>query len=261
MSFVFDALPAIIGTAAVGAGETAAVGETAGALSAAAAGAGTAATAASGLGTAASIFQGLSLAGTVAGGLMSATGQMQSANATRTAALYQAQVAQNNATIANQNAAWATGAGQAQTAASGLQTRAQVGGIKAAEAAAGVDVGSGSALDVRSSARDLGELAALTLRSNAARQAYGFTTQSQSDTAEAALEKQLAGQAIPAGEIGAASTLLSTAGRVGSSLATWNAEGSGGTPGGSSLVSSAKAVSPTYSSWQNPAGSTGALLA
>ena len=241
MSFIADALPAALGG-----------------TEAATAGAGAAATAASGAGGLASLFQSVATPLTLAGGLLKGYGQIQSAEATKQAALFQSQVAANNAQIANQNASWATAAGEAQVAQSQMQTRANVGGIKAAQAAANVDVNSGSALDVQSSARDLGELSALTLRSNAARQAYGFQTQSGADTAESQLQKSLAGQAIPAGILGAASTALSTAGQIGGQKALQSVEG---VPGGPSLTSSASSVPTAYQPYVNPGGSSGALLA
>lgn len=46
----------------------------------------------------------------------------------------------------------------------------------------GVDVGSGSALDVQKDTAYQGELDALTIRTNAARAAWGFTTNAQSET-------------------------------------------------------------------------------
>lgn len=55
-----------------------------------------------------------------------------------------------------------------------------MGAIKAAEAAGNVDVNSGSAVDVQSSAAALGELNAITIRGNAAKEAYGYETQSTS---------------------------------------------------------------------------------
>ncbi len=121
---------------------------------------------------------------------------------------YNAQVAENNAQIARQNATFSGQEGAANAAREQLKTRAQVGGIKAAQAANGIDINSGSAVDVRSSAAELGELNAITIRSNAARQAYGYQTQASSDMAQAQLDRQSAKYASESGYIKGATTLI-----------------------------------------------------
>jgi hypothetical protein len=143
----------------------------------------------------------------VAGGV-GAYGAIQSSDAASASASYQAQVSANNATIASQNAQYATAAGEAQVTQSQLKTAATVGGIKASEAASGLDVNSGSNVDVQSSAKQLGELDALTIRNAAARQAYGYQTQSMSDVAQAGLEKAQSSQDLTAGMFGAGSSIL-----------------------------------------------------
>ncbi len=65
-----------------------------------------------------------------------------------------------------------------------MKTRGQVGAIEASQAASNITVGSGSAVDVRSSAAEMGELDALTIRSNAEKQAYGYQTQAAAFTGE-----------------------------------------------------------------------------
>lgn len=54
-----------------------------------------------------------------------------------------------------------------------------VGQQRAGIAASGVDVNSGSAVDVQADTRHLGELDALTIRTNAAREAWGYQVQGQ----------------------------------------------------------------------------------
>ncbi len=137
-----------------------------------------------------------------------ALGQLQSARAASNSANYNAQVAANNAKLQTQNAALAGAEGEANAGNAAMRTRAEVGSIKTAQAASGVDVNSGSAVDVRSSASELGELNALTIRSNAAKQAYGFQTAATSDTAQSQLDKAQASYASEAGDIGAANTFL-----------------------------------------------------
>lgn len=146
--------------------------------------------------------------GTVVSGAVGAVGAVMNAQAQSAAAKYNAEVAQQNAKIQQQNAIWAQQAGEQQAAVEEQKTRARVGAIMAAQAANGIDVNSGSALDTRSSAKELGELSALTIRSNAAKESYGYETQSWNASAEANLDKMNAAAAEQAGMIGAAGDLL-----------------------------------------------------
>ena len=87
---------------------------------------------------------------------------------------YQSQVAKNNATIAQNNAAaQANAITQQETAAVQAQQRktgALLASQRTALSANGIDANSGSALDVQSSAAEMGALDALTIRYNAASQ-------------------------------------------------------------------------------------------
>lgn len=165
--------------------------------------------------TLAYIGLGTSIAGTIGGTAISAIGSEESGNAAAAASKYNSQVASENAQIATQNASMAGAAGEAQVGAEAQKTRSTVGAIKAAQAANGLDVNSGSAVDVRSSASELGELSAINIRSNAARTAYGYQTQSVSDTAQSKLDTFDASQQKLAGEVGAAGGTLSGVGNAG----------------------------------------------
>lgn len=146
------------------------------------------------------------------GAAISAYGAISSSQAQASASKYQSQVEQNNAIIAEQNASWAAQAGNAQAEQKQLQTRAKLGGIIASEAASGLDVNSGSALDVRSSASELGQLDAINIRSNAARTAYGYNVQSTSDQNQSQLDEFEAKNATSSGYIKAAGSVISSAG-------------------------------------------------
>lgn len=144
----------------------------------------------------------------VVGAAVSAYGQYESGQAQKASANYNSEVAANNASIAEQTANRAAQAGEAQAEATSQKTRATVGAITANQAAGNIDVNSGSALDVQSSAKELGELDALTVRSNAAKTAYGYQTQSTSDTGQSQLDAFQAANAGTAGEIGAGASIL-----------------------------------------------------
>jgi hypothetical protein len=147
-------------------------------------------------------------------------GQAQSANAK-----YQAQVAKNNQTIANQNADYATQAGQEQATEASQKARAQGASLKAAQAANGLDINTGSAVDVQESQRETGTLNTATVLNNAMLRAYGYRTQGVNYGAQATLDTTEAGQASTAGDLSALGTLAG--GAKSSGLFT-----SGGTPSG-----------------------------
>ena len=174
----------------------------------------------------------LSLAGSALGGLTSAVGAIQSGAAQSAAAGYQAQVAANNEKIAQQNAAQATATGAVQVEQQGIKTKAEVGAIKAAQAASNIDVNTGSALDVRSSAAALGELDALTIRSNAEKQAYGYETQATSFAGQQSLAESEASEAEIGAGIGAFGSVLGGATGVGNTYLKWQtaAGGTGTSP-------------------------------
>lgn len=185
--------------------------------------AGAAASGASVLSTVGAIGAGLS-------GITSAVGAEESASAQQKTAAYQAQVAANNEQIAKNDASQTEAAGESAVEQSGLKTKATVGAIKADQAASNIDVNSGSAVDVRSSASALGELDALTIRGNAEKQAYGYETAATGFSGQQALAQSEASQAPIAGGISAAGSLLSGASGVANQYARWQgAAGTGGT--------------------------------
>lgn len=144
----------------------------------------------------------------VGSSILGAFGSISKGISESNAASYNAQVATNNAKIAKQNAAYAAQEGEQREAMQQQKTRAEVAAIKSNQAASGVDVNSGSALDVRSSAAETGQLNAITLKSNAIRQAYGFQTEATNDMAQAALDKSEASADMFGGVIGGATSLI-----------------------------------------------------
>ena len=165
------------------------------------------------------------LAASAVGAGVGAVGAIEQGNATSAAEKYNAQIAANNAKIATQSANYAGAAGNAQAEQAGLQSRAKVGSIIANQAAGNIDVNTGSALSVRSSAAELGELNAITIRSNAARTAYGYQTQSANDTAQSALDTTSAANATTASDFSAGTTVLGGLGSAASNYAKFTQAG------------------------------------
>lgn len=143
-----------------------------------------------------------------------AIGAISSATAASNNANFQAQVASNNAIAARNNATYALKAGEAKTQAVGLRAAQQGGAIKAAQAANGVDVNSGSAVDVQTSAREQGDLDEATTEHNAALQAYGYRTQATNFDAQAQLDKSAASSDLTGGFLNAGAGLLSSASSI-----------------------------------------------
>jgi len=131
--------------------------------------------------------------------------------AAKNALNYQAQVAQNNAIIAKQNADYAMESAHAKTAAVAMK-EAEVGGaIKASQAAGGVDVNTGSNKAVQISQRELGKLDTETEMSKGQLAAYGYRTQAMNYQAQSNLYKAEAPGALAGSVLGAAGSFTGAA--------------------------------------------------
>lgn len=155
-----------------------------------------------------------SLAATAASGVMAAGGAIMQGQAQKKQATYQAAVERNNAQIAGWQAEDATKRGQIAEQRQRLQVARLAGTQRAGMASSGVELTSGSPLDVLGDTAMLGELDALTIRSNAEREAYGFRAQQGNLTAQSGLTQMAGRNASQAGYIGAGSSLLSSAATV-----------------------------------------------
>jgi hypothetical protein len=147
----------------------------------------------------------------IAGGGVKAFGDIEGGEATKSASNYAAQVAANNAAIARQNANYAEQAGQTQASAVSMKGAATGGRIKAAQAASGVDVNSGSAAAVQQSEREISKFDTDTILNNANLKGWGYRTQATGYEAQSQLDIAEGKQAVEGGEIGATGDLLSAA--------------------------------------------------
>jgi len=101
-------------------------------------------------------------------------GTIWNAVQTHRAGKKQDEQAQFNAAIAEEQATDAIARGKEEEDRYRAQVRSRIGTTRAAFASQGVDVGSGSAVDVQADQAYLGELDALQIRNNAAREAWGY---------------------------------------------------------------------------------------
>jgi len=156
----------------------------------------------------------------VAGAGVSAVGTVLGGIAAGNAASYQAQVARNNAIIAGNNATYAEQAGAAKAEAEGRKNAAVAGAIKSKQAANGIDVNTGSSVDVQTSQRETGELDAETVLNNAELQAYGYRTQQTGFESQAKLDEAQAAFAPIGAGLGAAGGLAANVSSIGSKWLT-----------------------------------------
>lgn len=95
---------------------------------------------------------------------------------------YEQTISNTNAKIANLQAKEAEQAGDLAAAKENSKTQQTVSAVRAAQGASGVDVSSGSSALVREAIQGAGVQDELTLRNNAARQAWGYKTEAIQDT-------------------------------------------------------------------------------
>ncbi|MCM2575061.1 virion core protein, T7 gp14 family [Achromobacter xylosoxidans] len=139
-------------------------------------------------------------------------GASNSAKAQRAGLEYQADVAANNAQIAEWQAQDAIRQGQEQEQQNRLRYAATKGTQRAALAANGVALDEGSAVDILSSTDYANEMDAQTIQANAARSAWGYRTQGANYSDNAASLRAGAG-AVSSGSA-AGMSLLGSAGQV-----------------------------------------------
>jgi hypothetical protein len=161
----------------------------------------------------------IALAATAVSAGVGAYSAIQSGNAQKAAANYQAQVAANNSVIANDNANQAIQAGNTQLQAAQEQAAQHQGMIRAVMGAGGIDLNSGSALRNQEGVAEVDQLNEATITSNAARSAWNYRNQGADYSAQSNLDTMQGEQAQTAGLMGGFSSMLSGAGQFAN---TWN---------------------------------------
>ena len=181
----------------------------------------------------------LSVVGAVAG----AAGSLASAAAQSKAAAYQAAVAKNNQQIEQYNAVQAANAGRIQAQQKSMKNAEQIARIGAALAAGNIDVNTGSAVDVKTSQREVGQLDAQTTMHNAELQVYGYSNRAQAFGEQAQLDTMESSQGGMAGILGAGGSVLGNS-KAFSSLGGLGSVLSPSAPSGSAYTSDTQGASP-----------------
>lgn len=95
---------------------------------------------------------------------------------------YEESIAKTNAAIATLQAKQAIAAGDVEAARVKSKTDNMIASERAVQGASGLDVASGSNALVRNATKNVGAMDALTIKNNAARQAWGFQTEAIQDS-------------------------------------------------------------------------------
>jgi hypothetical protein len=167
----------------------------------------------------------MSLGATAAGGITGAVGGLMKGSSESAMYGYQAGVAQLNAKIARQNAAYEVALGEQQAQTQGMKTRATISQTRANQGAGGLDVNSGSNVQVQSSEAELGSYDQALIRNNAARRAYGFEVKATEAEAQANLDTMAASTSRTAGYLDAFTSVLGSAASFGTKFSTLRGAG------------------------------------
>jgi hypothetical protein len=152
---------------------------------------------------------GVGMGASAGGSLLGFLGAKQEGAAQSQMYQYQGGIAQLNKKIALQNADYAREVGEQESVRYGMKARFAEGKTKAAQGASGIDLGSGSSVDVRTSQHDIAQMDLATIRNNAARKAYGYEVEGVQDEAQSNLYGMAASNAEKAGNIKAMGSLIS----------------------------------------------------
>lgn len=166
-----------------------------------------------------------SLAASAIGTVATMVGQSQAAKAQAGQYNYQAAVDRNNKIISDRQAEDAIKRGQAEEEEHRRKVASVKGDQRVSFAARGIDLGSDVVVDTLSDTAMLGELDALTIRSNAEREAYGYRVQGMNYEASAGNNALAAKNAKSAGKNAMFSTLLSGASTVAGNYSDYKTKG------------------------------------
>lgn len=171
----------------------------------------------------------LALAG--AGTAIQATGAIKAGNAAKRAGEAGQRAADDagdlsdfNASVAELQSQDAIARGAEEEQRFRTQVRSAVGAQRVGFAASNIDASYGSALDVQADAATLGELDALTIRGNAAREAWGFKVNAEDSRRRGDISRKEGAAMVEAG-------------KANQSASRWNAAGTIATGAGSLLQS------------------------
>jgi hypothetical protein len=151
---------------------------------------------------------------TIGSTLLSAAGAVQQGQAAGAAGRFNQQIAEMNATMAERRAKDALERGAVAEQRKRQEVAGIIGKQTAAMAANGVDLAFGSPLDTLTDTAVMGELDALTIRTNTAREAYDYRVQAVNQRAQGSLERMKGDAAETGGYLKAGGTILGGGGQA-----------------------------------------------
>lgn len=157
----------------------------------------------------------------IAGGVMGGVSSYQQGKQQQAYYNYQAQVQNENAKIAQNNAALERQQGIEEARLQRIKTAQAIGSQKTAMAANGVDITQGTAVDVLEDTAAMGELDALQTRYNYERKALSYETQANNFTNQGNLDVIAGQNAYSAGKINGLASGLDGISKAGSVAAKW----------------------------------------
>ena len=175
---------------------------------------------------AANIIAGTAAAVTVASAALGAVSSYSQGKSQQAMYNYQAQVAQQNAKIANNNAAMERQTGIEEARMQRIKTLQAVGSQQAAMAANGMDITQGTSLDIIEDTSAMGELDALQIQTNYERKALSYEQQANNFSNEANMDVIAGKNAYRRGVINAAATGLNGVGKTVGVATKWLGFGS-----------------------------------
>lgn len=143
------------------------------------------------------------------GSLLSAFGALSSGQSQSSMYAYQSGVSQLKQKIDLQNRDYAYATGETEAQKYGMAARDRLGKIRAGIGASGIDIGSGSKAAVQEGQQTVTAIDNAQIRNNAARRAYGFEVEASSDAASAEMYSRASSDALKAGYLKAAGSLIS----------------------------------------------------
>jgi len=153
----------------------------------------------------------ISMALTLGASLLGAAGQVQQGKAAKEAGEFNAKVGEMNATLAERRAKDALERGKIEEQQKRQEVQGVLGRQRAAMAANGVDLAFGSPLDTLVDTATMGELDALTIRTNTAREAYDFRVDAANKRAGASMDRAAGSNAMKGSYLAAGGTVLTGA--------------------------------------------------
>lgn len=160
----------------------------------------------------------------LAGTALSTYGAYQGSKASKDAYSQQSEVSARNAQVSEWQAQDALARGSRDASRSRMRTRQVKGAQRAAMAANGVDLGTGSALNILTDTDYFGDVDADTIKDNAGKEAWALRTQAQNFSDEASLLRSRSDREKP--WLAAGTSFLTAAGKVASN---WYGSGGGKT--------------------------------